>query len=93
MLTTNEYFDGKVKSIAFQSETLPASVGVMTKGEYVFNTVDNEKMTVISGALKVQLTNSNEINIYTAGQSFHVPAGDSFKVTVESDSSYLCLYG
>ena len=30
---TNEYFDGNVASIAFQSETLPATVGVMEIGE------------------------------------------------------------
>ena len=53
MFKTNEYFDGKVKSIAFQSETLPASVGVMAKGEYVFSTGVKEKMTVISGALTI----------------------------------------
>jgi hypothetical protein len=29
VLEVNEYFDGKVKSIRFESPTLPASVGVM----------------------------------------------------------------
>jgi len=38
MLDVNEYFDGKVKSIAFQTATLPATVGVMQAGEYEFNT-------------------------------------------------------
>ena len=38
MLKTNEYFDGNVVSIAFQSETLPATVGVMAVGEYEFDT-------------------------------------------------------
>ena len=28
MLETNEYFDGKVKSISFQTSNLPATVGV-----------------------------------------------------------------
>lgn len=28
MLKTNQYFDGDVVSIAFQTETLPATVGV-----------------------------------------------------------------
>ncbi len=37
MLNVNEYFEGKVKSIAYQAETLSASVGVMSAGEYVFN--------------------------------------------------------
>ena len=38
MLTTNEYFEGNVKSIAFETSTLPATVGVMAKGEYTFGT-------------------------------------------------------
>ena len=39
MLKNNEYFDGKVKSIGFDSEsTGAASVGVMAVGEYTFGT-------------------------------------------------------
>ncbi len=34
MLDVNEYFDGKVKSIGFQTETLRATVGVMAPGNY-----------------------------------------------------------
>ncbi len=37
MLQSNEYFDGKVKSIGFtSSSTGRASVGVMAEGEYTF---------------------------------------------------------
>jgi hypothetical protein len=93
MLKTNKYFDGNVKSIAFQSETLPASVGVMAKGQYVFNAADKEKMTVISGALTIQFPNSDTSQTYNAGESFDVPANSSFNVSVASDTSYLCLYG
>ena len=93
MFKTNEYFDGKVKSIAFQSDTLPASVGVMAKGEYVFSTSVKEKMTVISGALSIQFSDSDESHTYHPGESFDVPANSSFNVSVVADSSYLCLYG
>ena len=34
MLKVNEYFDGKAKSIAFQTSSLPATVGVISPGEY-----------------------------------------------------------
>ena len=44
MFETNEYFDGKVKSIAFKGVSKPATVGVMAAGDYVFNTADKEKM-------------------------------------------------
>jgi uncharacterized protein YaiE (UPF0345 family) len=35
MFKTNEYFDGRVKSIAFHGQEKPATVGVMAAGEYV----------------------------------------------------------
>ena len=34
MFKLNQYFDGKVASLAFQTETLPATIGVMAAGEY-----------------------------------------------------------
>ena len=54
MLEVNEYFDGKVKSIAFQTATLPATVGVMAPGNYEFDTSKKEVMTVVSGQLTVK---------------------------------------
>jgi len=93
MLKTNEYFDGKVKSIAFKTETLPASVGVMAVGDYVFNTADKEKMTVVSGAMTIKLAGSNESQTFTAGESFNVEANSSFDVSIAVETAYLCLYG
>ena len=55
MFKVNEYFDGKVKSIAFTSPEGPATVGVMAVGEYEFGTASVEIMSVISGAMEVKL--------------------------------------
>ena len=55
MLKVNQYFDGKVASIALQTATLPATVGVMQPGEYTFGTSQFETMSIISGALTVKL--------------------------------------
>ncbi len=63
MFKTNEYFDGKVKSIAFETSNKPATVGVMAAGEYVFNTDAKEKMTVISGELSILLNQENADNV------------------------------
>jgi len=93
MFKTNEYFDGKVKSIAFQGRDKAATVGVMAVGEYVFNTADKEKMTVVSGEMTVQPDPGSEANTYTAGQSFEVAANSSFNVSVLADCAYLCEYG
>jgi len=93
MLKVNEYFDGKIKSIGFNTATLPATVGVMVPGDYVFNTDDKEKMTVISGALTIKRTSDNDFITFNAGESFDVDANSAFDVKVEAETAYLCLYG
>ena len=93
MFKTNEYFDGKVKSIAFQTETLPATVGVMAPGDYTFNTGEAEKMTVVSGTLTVKLPGDDQWRTFGPGESFNVPGKASFGVKVSVETAYLCLYG
>ena len=93
MLKVNEYFDGNIKSITFKTETLPATVGVMLPGDYVFNTADKEKMTIVSGALTIKLAGEDEFTTYNAGESFDVDANSAFDVKVEAETAYLCLYG
>ena len=91
-LKVNEYFGGSVKSIGFQSATLPASVGVMEVGEYTFSTSKKEVMTVVSGCLTVQLPGETEWKDYTKGDSFEVAANESFHLKVAEETAYLCTY-
>jgi len=93
MFETNEYFDGKVKSIAFQGEDKAATVGVMAAGDYVFNTAAKEKMTVVSGEMTIKRAGETEPKTYRSGQSFDVAADSAFDVSVASDCAYLCVYG
>ncbi|MBF0610429.1 MAG: pyrimidine/purine nucleoside phosphorylase [Magnetococcales bacterium] len=93
MIKVNEYFDGKVKSLAFQTATLPATVGVMVAGEYEFNTSRRETMTVISGALTVLLPGASDWQTFQAGESFVVAADGKFQLQVASDTAYLCVFG
>jgi uncharacterized protein YaiE (UPF0345 family) len=92
MLKVNEYFDGKVKSIAFEGPTLPATVGVMVAGDYTFGTSQKEYMTVVSGELKVKLPGSEEFVSFKDGETFEVEANQSFDLQVPTDTAYLCKY-
>lgn len=92
MLDVNEYFDGKVKSIAFKTSTLPATVGVMVAGEYTFGTSQKEYMTVVAGELIVKLPGAEDFVSYTDGQTFEVEANQSFDLKVPVDTAYLCKY-
>lgn len=92
MLEVNEYFDGKVKSIALQTKDLPATVGVMAAGEYTFGTSQKEYMTVVSGELKVKLPGADSFESFIDGQTFIVEANQSFDLKVDIDTAYLCKY-
>lgn len=92
MFKVNEYFNGSVKSISFQTETLPATVGVMAKGDYEFGTSQKEYLTVTSGKLTVVLPGSENEQTFNAGETFTVEANQRFKVTANVESAYLCLY-
>ena len=92
MFKVNEYFDGKVASIAFKGEQLPATVGVMAPGEYEFGTEQKETMTVVSGALTVQLPGRDDWQTFNSGDQFIVEANTRFGLKVATDTAYLCTY-
>ena len=92
MVEVNEYFDGKVKSLAVHASTGKKTVGVMEPGEYEFDTQTKEAITVISGEFSVYFAEYDEWEDFGAGASFEIPAGSKFKVKVTQDTAYLCEY-
>lgn len=65
MLSINQYVNGKVKSIGFQNASLgQASIGIILPGKYVFSINKPEKMTVITGLLKVLLPTAKDWQIF-----------------------------
>ncbi len=93
MLKSNEYFDGKVKSIALETSKGPATVGVMEAGEYTFNTASKELMVVVSGEMEVKLPNEAEFKVFAEGSSFEVAENSAFDLVIKSDVAYMCYYG
>ncbi len=93
MFNVNEYFDGKVKSFAFESKTEgKATIGVMAEGEYEFGTATIEHMTVTAGEMHVLLPGEQEWKTFKPFETFIVDKDKSFKVRTEGDTSYRCLY-
>ncbi len=92
MLKVNEYFDGKVKSIALENVEGVSTVGVISAGEYEFGTDSVEYMTVISGVLEVLLPEATEWKLYKKGETFIVDKGLKFKVKAQMPTAYLCNY-
>ncbi|MDO8899131.1 MAG: pyrimidine/purine nucleoside phosphorylase [Bacteroidales bacterium] len=92
MFKTNTYFDGKVMSIAIETTEGPATIGAMKAGEYEFGTSSVEHMTVVSGEMQVMLPGETEWKTYRGFETFIVPKDVKFKVKMNSDTSYRCLY-
>ena len=92
MFKVNEYFDGTVKSIAFEMTEGPATIGVMAAGDYEFGTAQLEVMHVIAGTLTVKLPGSDNWKTFTSGSKFIVPANSKFQLKVPQDTAYLCEY-
>ncbi len=92
MFNKNEYFDGKVASLAFEGNDGRATCGVMAAGEYEFGTSTIEIMTVVSGVMEVKLPGESEYKSYKQFDTFEVAKDVKFGVRVAADTAYLCLY-
>ncbi|SFA58889.1 hypothetical protein SAMN04488511_12093 [Pedobacter suwonensis] len=92
MITENQYFNGNVKSLGYETTEGKSTIGVINPGEYTFGTAQKEVMHVIEGQLQALLPDATEwINI-AAGNQFEVPANSSFKVKAAVQTAYLCQY-
>lgn len=92
MLNVNQYFEGKVVSIGYQSNDGQATIGVMDVGEYEFSTSKQEHMTVITGELVIKLPGKTFFQKILANETFVVEANQTFQVKALVQTSYLCLY-
>ncbi len=92
MFETNEYFDGKVKSIAYETKEGHATIGVMAAGKYAFATSTVEYMTIISGEMAVLLPGDKEWKTFKETETFIVDRDKKFGVKTTQDTSYKCLY-
>jgi len=91
VIKVNEYFEGRVKSLGFQSEGVPFTVGVVLPGEYTFDTQSEEYITVTVGELEVHPPGS-EWKIVKVGETVVIPAKSNFDLQVKIPVSYICRY-
>jgi uncharacterized protein YaiE (UPF0345 family) len=87
----NSYFDGKVQSLALAEKEGPTTIGVIEPGTFTFSTSSEERMTLISGSMKVRLP-GGEWKLFVAGEGFVVASGASFDVEAKADVAYICRY-
>lgn len=92
MLSTNEYFEGKVISIGFNSASGAVTSGVMAPGEYTFSTDKEELVTVVFGSMQVKLPGEDLFKKYEKYSTFKVAAKKSFDLIIEETVAYTCEY-
>jgi purine/pyrimidine-nucleoside phosphorylase len=92
MFQVNEYFDGKVKSLGYETSEGRATIGIMAPGEYEFGTSSKEIMKVTSGQMKVKLPGQSNWQVFKANDIFEIEPGKKFQLIIEEPCSYLCLY-
>jgi hypothetical protein len=88
----NSYFQDKVQSLSLNEKEGPATVGVIEKGTFTFSTANEERMTLLTGTMKVKLPGAAEWKTLTAGEGFIVPPRMSFDVDAPADVAYICRY-
>jgi uncharacterized protein YaiE (UPF0345 family) len=91
MIKVNEYQDGRVKSLGFESSGQTYTVGVVEPGSYRFPTEKEEHLTVMVGSLTVQWPGKDRSE-YAPGETFVIPPGVEFELETDVTSTYLCVY-
>lgn len=92
MITTNEYFDGQVRSLEFENSQGKFTAGVMQVGEWTFDVPTREWMILTRGAWEAKLPGSDDFVPFAEGESFEIDGGLQFSVRILEESAYICLY-
>ena len=89
----NIFYDGQVTSRSvFFADGSKKTLGVMQPGEYEFSTAGLENLEILSGELKWQLKGDKEWQKVTAGETFSVPANNTFIMRVAAVTDYCCTF-
>lgn len=94
VLKANIYFDdGVISHTILHSDGRKQTVGSIRAGKYHFNTDAAEQMDILAGTCSVILDGAQKTQVYSAGQTFYVPAKSGFTITVEQGlAEYLCSF-
>ena len=90
---SNIYFGGLCVSHTVQFEDgTKKTLGVIlpTEQALTFETHVPERMEIISGECRVKIAESEEHELFRAGQSFYVPGNSKFKIETDEVLDYVC---
>ena|ERR1700749_1627240 len=90
-ISHNTYFEGMVQSLGLQTEKGRATLGVMKKGTYQFDTSTQETIIFIEGTVSTKLPGGEWQN-HQKLDTLIAPAGIVFDINCETDVAYICYY-
>jgi uncharacterized protein YaiE (UPF0345 family) len=90
-IRVNTFFDGRLQSLGFERNGRRHTVGVVTPGEYHFDTAGAERMSVVSGQLDAKI-GAGTWQVYPAGTAFEVPASTGFDIRSDAPAAYVCEF-
>ena len=80
-----------VQSLGLQTEKGRATLGVMKKGTYQFDTSTQETIIFIEGTVSTKLPGGEWQN-HQKLDTLIAPAGIVFDINCETDVAYICYY-
>ena len=91
MIKLNEYFGGNVKSLGFELDGTPYTVGVILAGDYTFSTEKEEHIQVVAGEIEVKPPGGSWKKIKRA-EGVVIPAKSKFDLKLTHPAAYICAY-
>jgi len=91
MIKLNEYFGGNVKSLGFELDGTPYTVGVILAGDYTFSTEKEEHIQVVAGEIEVKPPGGSWKKIKRA-EWVVIPAKSKFDLKLTHPAAYICAY-
>ena len=92
MFELRKYHGDKVMSLTYDDKVQSFSVGIIAPGEYQFGSLKKEIFTVISGKIGFWVEGGKDWTTCDLNETFTVPEGKNFKLTVIETSAYICHY-
>jgi hypothetical protein len=91
VITVNEYLEGKVKSLGFERDGVAFTAGVLSAGDYAFDTEREEHITATVGDFDIRPPGADWKTLHT-GDTVIIPAHSTFELKVQKPAAYVCMY-
>jgi hypothetical protein len=91
VIAVNEYLEGRVKSLGFERDGIPFTVGVLSAGEYAFDTKKEEHITATVGDFDIRPPGADWRTVKT-GETVIIPPNSNFDLKVGKPAAYVCMY-